>query len=753
MNHPDVPRSQGRHAGRHAVAEPGPAQAVSPAVLEQTSLEQMIGRFGPLTPQRVAAVGLAVLDQLVAVHNRGMLHGDVRPGSVLLGPHDQITLAAPTLRSPAFTAPEGVTGPAADLWSLGATLYTAVEGRPPSPGGSLDNAGPIGPILFGMLSGDPGRRPAPGTLRSVLLDLARNGAHTPLPPVRADAVPPPSPWASSPFPEEFASPSPEIPVIPAASPVPAFPEVQPSSPPTATPLTSPAAFPRPFVPEAVGSGASSAQPETTVRLARPSGPGATVLSAPPAFPETAARLPETAHLPESARLPEAARLPETTRLPETAVRAPETGTRTFPESAAAGPPGAAASRFPDPAGRAFPEPAVSSVSSASFPPSSPPPPSPSAAPNPRDTVVQAFPETAFPDASVPLPPPFGAASPTPAPPTSEPGPPAPASPFSHPEAGASFPPGFDPGVAAPPAPPQGAAVPAPPFGPGPGPVTPPPHDPREQPFQAQPAPVPAPVPVSQELVPVSGNRNRGPSAPSGSEETSGETGPTVPSADRRAGVFVPRSVVGLTGGLLLAMAVTIGVLVAPMIGGSADAEDAQGAGSSTSGARFASAPRACSLLDDKQVEQVVPGFRSSEVEFAACDWLNQLDWRKPSTEKFDLSVRLVAQKQDASGITRAKQYISGKRNDFVNSGKYATPKPAPPQDLKGIGDEAFSTGKYSTFDVYGGSYRVTVVVRVSNLIAEIEYRRGGVKDDADGKIAQGAAQVARWLTASLKSNG
>ncbi|MFD0891113.1 hypothetical protein ACFQ08_41745, partial [Streptosporangium algeriense] len=99
-----------------------------------------------------------------------------------------------------------VTGPSADLWSLGATLYSAVEGRPPSPGGSLDNAGMLGSVLFALLSGDPGQRPEPGVLRNTLLDLSRNGGHMPLPPVRADAVPPPSPWAAAaPFPADLPS--------------------------------------------------------------------------------------------------------------------------------------------------------------------------------------------------------------------------------------------------------------------------------------------------------------------------------------------------------------------------------------------------------------------------------------------------------------------------------------------------------------------------------------------------------------------
>ncbi|MFD0890647.1 hypothetical protein ACFQ08_39395, partial [Streptosporangium algeriense] len=171
------------------------------------------------------------------------------------------------------------------------------------------------------------------------------------------------------------------------------------------------------------------------------------------------------------------------------------------------------------------------------------------------------------------------------------------------------------------------------------------------------------------------------------------------------------------------------------------------------GALFASAPRACSLLDDKQAAEVVPGFRSSEVEFTACDWLTSLELHKPSTEKFDLSVRLVAQKQDASGVARAKQYFSGKRQDILEKIKFLTPKPTAPKGLKNVGEEAFSTGVFSQFNLYGGAYRVTVVFRISNLVAELEYKRYGVKDDADGKIAADAEKVARWLDTSLKTNG
>ncbi|MFF5209489.1 hypothetical protein [Streptosporangium sp. NPDC000396] len=559
MNHPDVPRSQGKHAG-------GPAGAVSPAVLEQISLEQVIGRSGPAVPQWAAVVGLAVLDQIVAVHNRGMLHGDVRPGSVLLGPQGQIVLMEPTFRSPTFTAPEGVTGPAADLWSLGATLYTAVEGRPPSPGGAFDNAGPLAPVLFGLLSGDPAQRPDPGTVRNVLLDISQNRGGT------IPATPSPAPADAPPVPS-LLTPS----------------ELETTPPPLAA--------------------------ETP---ARPSGPETASPSLLPSGPETA-------------------------------------------------PP-------PFNAETSTPPPVIVSPDAATPPP----------------LIVS-------PDAITP-PPPFS----------------------DNPEETSPHPIVISA---------EGVTSPSP----------------GASPLQASPSPD---APASRELVPASGPSREVLPVPA---RPDGPTGPTGRSG-RRAGVLVPRSVVALTGVLLVGMAATIGVLLTSALGDSGKgdpvAEPASGAGG-----RFATAPRTCSLLDDKQVEELVPGFTSSEVEPGACDWLNQHDWRKPSPEKYDLRIRLVAQKQDASGVQRAKEYLSGKKNDFVTNGKFATPKPQPPQDLKGIGEEAFTTGGYNSINLYGGSYKVTVVFRVSNLIAEVAYERGGVKEDRGGEIAQGAQKAARWLTESLKTNG
>lgn len=765
MKHPDVPRPQ----GRHAAAGPGPAEAANPAVLEQASLEQVIGRLGPMAPHEVAILGLAVLDQLVAVHNRGMLHGDVRPGSVLLGPHDRITLAPPTLRSPAFTAPEGVTGPAADLWSLGATLYTAAEGRPPSPGGLLDRAGPITPVLLALLSGDPGQRPEPGALRMTLLDIARRrgDVYTPLPPVPADALPPPSRrMPSTPFPV-----GPFVPgaIIPAPAPFPAETTTSAPSPfPTETTAPPPSPFrPGAATPAPFPSGATGPAPF------RPAPPGATDPAPHPSRANGPAPSPSGANgpapLPSGATGP--APLPSETTGP-IPLPSGATGPASFPSEAAGpafrpAPPGATA---PAPFGTATP-------ASSPFHPGTAPAPSPS--PSPVDRPGPPLPAPPFhPEATDP--------APTPATPI-------------YPGSTASAPPPFpsEPPPQAGSAPGPDSTAPAPPFpsertGPVQRPLQPEapvqgPWDlherastPRSTPRAAPPA---SAVPGSQEPPPVPpGNGSPGSSGfphssnfpyspgspgfppdsapPFGAPMPPSPTGPPGPArrtepARRSTGVLVPRSIVGLTGGLLAAMAVTIGVLLAPMIGGSGAGGEESVSATGPAGAkgRFAAAPRACSLLDDRQADEVVPGFKSSEVEPSACEWLNQHDWRTPNSEKFDLRVRLIAQKRDGSEIKRAREYLSGKRKDFVDNAKHATPRPVPPQDLKGVGEDAFTTGVYSPINIYGGSYKVTVVLRVSNLIAEVQYERGSVKEDSDGRITQDALKVARWITESLKTRG
>ncbi|QFY06515.1 protein kinase [Nonomuraea phyllanthi] len=127
-------------------------------------LDVIVATAGPLPVPEVAALGLSLLAQLEALAD---FHGGVQPGNVLIGPQGRARLI-PLLRSgtlPAYTAPEAAPTMAADLWSLGATLFTAVEGAPPAPGAALARAGVLAPVLFRLLSGNPLERPTPDELR------------------------------------------------------------------------------------------------------------------------------------------------------------------------------------------------------------------------------------------------------------------------------------------------------------------------------------------------------------------------------------------------------------------------------------------------------------------------------------------------------------------------------------------------------------------------------------------------------------
>ncbi|WP_409470540.1 serine/threonine-protein kinase [Streptomyces sp. HC307] len=220
-------RSEARHAARlrghphvatvHDVVEhEGLPWIVMEYVPDAVDLQAVIRSSGPLPPAQVARIGLAVLDALNTGHRIGILHRDVKPANILLAPNSsgdpyarvlltdygialqpgsrepRITATAGILGTPGYLAPERARGepptPAADLFSLGATLYTAVEGRGPF---DRDDeyailtallgeeptpparAGQLAPVLHGLLVKDPLRRSAPDVVARSLERVAQ----------------------------------------------------------------------------------------------------------------------------------------------------------------------------------------------------------------------------------------------------------------------------------------------------------------------------------------------------------------------------------------------------------------------------------------------------------------------------------------------------------------------------------------------------------------------------------------------------
>ena len=183
-------------------------------LIPSRSLRDLVGADGPLTAQQAAGVGLQILAALRAAHALGIMHRDVKPGNVLVDAGGRAVLAdfgiartqdSPALTtsgvlvgSPSYIAPERARGepggPESDLWSLGATLYALVEGRPAyDRAGALatlmavvnedpdppSRAGALWPVIRGLLDHVPSRRLGPDEAERMLRQIAEtaDGSH------------------------------------------------------------------------------------------------------------------------------------------------------------------------------------------------------------------------------------------------------------------------------------------------------------------------------------------------------------------------------------------------------------------------------------------------------------------------------------------------------------------------------------------------------------------------------------------------
>ena len=194
------------------------------------SLNDALRRNGPMPPAQVRDIGIRLADALAAAHASGVLHRDIKPANILVNRFGMVGLSDFGLASivsahgeqtasrealtPAYSSPETFRGEEptvlADVYSLAATLYTLLSGRPPrfaADGGApsfatimtlhdkpVEDVPGAPPELMALLraglSPDPAARPQSAVaLRDALADPRRYIPAEPPGPVRAVSTP------------------------------------------------------------------------------------------------------------------------------------------------------------------------------------------------------------------------------------------------------------------------------------------------------------------------------------------------------------------------------------------------------------------------------------------------------------------------------------------------------------------------------------------------------------------------------------
>nr|WSY49320.1 APA family fibronectin-binding glycoprotein [Streptomyces sp. NBC_00886] len=180
--------------------------------IDGTPLGELLAQQGTFHYVRAARIGLELLDILEAAHSEGITHGELSPGQVFVRDRGSVVLTGfglagatlvPRLTAPSYASPEQARderiGPAADLWALGAILYTLVEGHPPfrdrgRPEATLkgvdrlpmrnpSRAGPLAQVVQGLLRKDSRERPTRQVVRGALTRILNDDPYADREPV------------------------------------------------------------------------------------------------------------------------------------------------------------------------------------------------------------------------------------------------------------------------------------------------------------------------------------------------------------------------------------------------------------------------------------------------------------------------------------------------------------------------------------------------------------------------------------------